>query len=1621
MERGSPLPLLSPQRSWEPVPPIPFFLKGFPSEPVSLGAHTEDHGCTMNQTLTETEGLSALRSPIHSRWETLLLLILLFAFSWSPSQAATLRWTGAHVSSSHWSRGANWDSGSPPQDGDTIVFPGGAARLSNTNDIANLHLVAVRFSGASGGYALFGNGFTITNSITATNSAGSNGIAVGRITLGRDLPFTVAQGGTTLLITSEVRLNGHTLSCTTVGGLELGGAVTGDGSVIKNDNGTLTLSGPDANTFTGDLIVNGGLVLLNKTGGLAVPHRMVVGGGPDTPHTDQVRNLADDQVNEVTIHASGLWDLNGNKEVIADLELNSGGDVDTGASGELILGIGADVTVIPDLTGLQDVSVITGNLTLLLGAHVISVAEGPVLPIDATDLRIDAVVSGLGGITKEGAGDLLLTGNNSFSALATVNGGDLRLGHSSALGGSVVGTIVNNDAALVLLGNLTIADEPLTLNSTGRAGPLNGSAVVDSVGTNQWSGEVRLERTARIDAGLNAALNFAGPIAGPGGITKEGDGTLQYSSASGNSYRGTTTVQGGTLWLDNSLTAFSGDLVVGDGVGGPAADRVVCNGALQLPESQAVTIQSSGRLKTFFERLGSLAGSGELEPTALLHFGLNNASTTFDGHILPNGGVLYKYGTGVWTFNGQAEHNFTYLLSGDLVVNGDHRLPNLFVNVLASLSGEGQVGVLECAGDTSPGRAVGRLTVNQLHFFGPSTLRLELNGPLAGTSYDQLRVVNTADLGSTKLNLTLQYPPTIGESLIIVDHLGVDPIVDRFDGLPEGATIRVNQVPFVVSYHGGDGNDVSLTATNVSVSITETRIEGGNGNGIIDPGECNELYVGLMNETSTPMSVSRVVLDTTTPGVFVTQQNTAYPGFAPLGRQINRVPFELRTLPGFDCGRKVELLLTLTLDTGAVFSIPLSLPSGGAGAPARFDNGANLALVDLGLTSAEMVVSNVVPYVGKVSVSLHATHPASGDLVLRLRSPSGTTVKLASNLGGTTDNYGTGCGESARTTFDDAAAVKIAAGVAPFVGSFTPEVPLSAFLGEDPNGTWTLLVNDTVAGDTGELRCWSLLISPPECSSGGGNCEGCVTNITATLSVDSSLLTQRLVRDGVASLCGSPKACPGSVAGLPLRYRTHTFTNNGPATCVTVAITDRCRTNAPLHASAYLTRFDSADLCARYLGDLGSELRGSSGSFSFPVPADSLFVVVVTSPAALSSCGAYGLEVHGLPCPVAPPQPCPEPRLSIRALTNNLVELSWPACPVNFYQVASSTNLQRWTMASSPMAAPSQNGIMTWTTELSSPQEFFRLIVLPVTNSVVPTQAGVYRAQKFVHAGITRQYRLNLPTTYTNFEPAPLMLALHGHNQTADSFSSNIPALGIYANSAGVILVFPDGTEDERGTGWNILPSSLENPVDDVGFLLALIDHLDARLNIDRKRVYAGGFSNGGQMCHRLAAATTNVFAAFAAVGSAVASPFGGDTLIYQLPPSEPRPVMIVNATNDCKRPYWGGLNEDGVLQPPARDSVTHWTNANLCVTSPIVTTNTIVTNHVRRVFADSCAGPYPAFNAAVTNQVIREHYQLTCAPGTEVVFVTLTDGGHAWTEAGDNVGFDASREVLEFFLSHLR
>ena len=194
-------------------------------------------------------------------------------------------------------------------------------------------------------------------------------------------------------------------------------------------------------------------------------------------------------------------------------------------------------------------------------------------------------------------------------------------------------------------------------------------------------------------------------------------------------------------------------------------------------------------------------------------------------------------------------------------------------------------------------------------------------------------------------------------------------MTDRFDGLDEGDTLRLNQIPFIISYHGGDGNDVTLTATNKSISVVSTRVEAGNGNGVIEPNECNHLLVALMNETSGTLAVSRVVLDSTTPGVIVTQGRSDYANFPSLGVRENTVPFQIRTTPEFVCGRNIEFLVTLTVSGSGTFTIPFAVPSGSAGTPVRFDNGANLALVDEAVTTSTINIASAAPYVGKVAVS----------------------------------------------------------------------------------------------------------------------------------------------------------------------------------------------------------------------------------------------------------------------------------------------------------------------------------------------------------------------------------------------------------------------------------------------------------------------------------------------------------------------------------------------------------------------------------------------------------------------------------------------------------------------------
>jgi subtilisin-like proprotein convertase family protein len=114
-----------------------------------------------------------------------------------------------------------------------------------------------------------------------------------------------------------------------------------------------------------------------------------------------------------------------------------------------------------------------------------------------------------------------------------------------------------------------------------------------------------------------------------------------------------------------------------------------------------------------------------------------------------------------------------------------------------------------------------------------------------------------------------------------------------------------------------------------------------------------------------------------------------------------------------------------------------------------------------------------------VDVSVRITHAYDRDLELWLLSPTRTIVKLVLRRGGNGDDFGSGPADctGTPTVLDDQAPTPVAAGSAPFAGSFAPEQPLSALNGSQARGAWTLFAVDTGPADAGTLHCWGLKIA----------------------------------------------------------------------------------------------------------------------------------------------------------------------------------------------------------------------------------------------------------------------------------------------------------------------------------------------------------------------------------------------------------------------------------------------------------------------------------------------------------------------------------------------------------------
>ena len=151
-------------------------------------------------------------------------------------------------------------------------------------------------------------------------------------------------------------------------------------------------------------------------------------------------------------------------------------------------------------------------------------------------------------------------------------------------------------------------------------------------------------------------------------------------------------------------------------------------------------------------------------------------------------------------------------------------------------------------------------------------------------------------------------------------------------------------------------------------------------------------------------------------------------------------------------------------------------------------------------------------------------------------------------------------------------------------------------------------------------------------------------------------------------------------------------------------------------------------------------------------------------------------------------------------------------------------------------------------------------------NRIDPEAYG-FEKRSMEHGGFTRLWYEYVPAAVRESgKEVPLVLCMHGRGGTADSFLS-LSGMSRVAEERNFIAVFPEaGVYQQRPGGvrntllWN---GEYEGErIDDVDFLLKVVEDLKARYAIDGSRVYACGQSSGGMMTSTLAQKAPEVFAA---------------------------------------------------------------------------------------------------------------------------------------------------------------
>lgn len=277
-------------------------------------------------------------------------------------------------------------------------------------------------------------------------------------------------------------------------------------------------------------------------------------------------------------------------------------------------------------------------------------------------------------------------------------------------------------------------------------------------------------------------------------------------------------------------------------------------------------------------------------------------------------------------------------------------------------------------------------------------------------------------------------------------------------------------------------------------------------------------------------------------------------------------------------------------------------------------------------------------------------------------------------------------------------------------------------------------------------------------------------------------------------------------------------------------------------------------------------------------------------------------------------------------------------------------------------------------------KNYFKLTMLAVLISVgLRVNAQVHH---FEWQNVLRDYIVHAPSQHEGTVPVLFFLHGLGDNISRVDAEYNFTAL---AERYGWVMVIPQARSQSGSTMWNA--AMYNSSIDDVGFLMALLDSLTPQYNLDQDSVFFTGFSMGGFMSHRMAIEKGDRITAAAPVSGLITFAMGNVT------PVAPVRLLHIHGTNDPVVGYNGASQYFGGTLGLSVDAIiNYWCAANSCVGEPEI--DTLPNTH---------------------NDGLRfVRYTYNC--GTDFKHLKVIGGNHTWYHNSNQYDISYMDEIYAFF-----